>query len=85
MLDTKSMPVWELENTVKALSMLPFLNTQEDTKNLQACQLELKRRSKASKTRTQVNAHKAKQSHLCRLQAHNKNMRSKNMVHDYYK
>jgi hypothetical protein len=37
-------PTWELKNMVKALNMLPWLNTPEDELRLQAAKLIIKER-----------------------------------------
>jgi hypothetical protein len=37
-------PTWALQNMVKALKMLPLLNTAEDELNLQAAKIVLKSR-----------------------------------------
>jgi len=39
-------PTWALKNMVKALKMLPLLNTAEDELNLQAAKIVLKDRNK---------------------------------------
>ena len=39
-------PTWALKNMVKALNMLPALNTAEDELNLQAAKVVLKERNK---------------------------------------
>lgn len=39
-------PTWALKNMVKALKMLPLLNTAEDELNLQAAKVVLKERNK---------------------------------------
>ena len=39
-------PTWALQNMVKALKMLPALNTAEDELNLQAAKIVLKERAK---------------------------------------
>ena len=39
-------PTWALKNMVKALNMLPVLNTAEDEVNLQAAKVVLKERNK---------------------------------------
>jgi hypothetical protein len=39
-------PTWALKNMVKALKMLPALNTAEDELNLQAAKVVLKERNK---------------------------------------
>jgi hypothetical protein len=39
-------PTWALKNMVKALKMLPALNTAEDELNLKAAQVILKERNK---------------------------------------
>lgn len=58
--NVKNMPTWELNNVVTALSTLTFFNTQEETKRLNACKLELRRRNKKSKTLEQRKNHKKK-------------------------
>jgi hypothetical protein len=37
-------PTWALKNMVKALNMLPWLNTEEDELRLQAAKIVLKER-----------------------------------------
>ena len=39
-------PTWALKNMVKALKMLPALNTAEDELNLEAAKVVLKERNK---------------------------------------
>lgn len=39
-------PTWALKNMVKALNMLPALNTAQDKLNLQAAKIVLKERNK---------------------------------------
>jgi hypothetical protein len=39
-------PTWALKNMVKALKMLPALNTADDELNLQAAKIVLKERNK---------------------------------------
>ena len=39
-------PTWALKNMVKALKMLPAMNTAEDELNLQAAKVVLKERNK---------------------------------------
>ena len=39
-----SRPSWELNNMVKALNMLPWLNTEDDQKRLEEVTYELKQR-----------------------------------------
>ena len=39
-------PTWALKNMVKALNMLPALNTAEDELNLKAAKIVLKERNK---------------------------------------
>ena len=39
-------PKWELKNMVKALSLMPWMNTPEDEKRLEAGKLLLKREIK---------------------------------------
>jgi hypothetical protein len=39
-------PTWALQNMVKALKMLPALNTAEDELNLQAAKIVLKERAR---------------------------------------
>jgi len=38
-------PTWELRNMIKALSMLPWLNTAEETQRLENAKKELSRRN----------------------------------------
>ena len=38
-------PRWALKNMVKALSMLPWLNTEEDKRRLEAAKIVLKLKS----------------------------------------
>ena len=39
-------PTWALQNMIKALNMLPWLNTAEDKERLVAAKVVLKERSK---------------------------------------
>ncbi len=39
-------PTWAIRNMVKALNMLPFLNTPDDLERLEAAKVILKERSK---------------------------------------
>jgi hypothetical protein len=40
----KHVATWELKNMIKALSMMPILNTAEEDKRLQDAKKELKQR-----------------------------------------
>lgn len=44
-------PVWALKNMVKALKMVPWLNTPEDEKRLQAAKLVIKNLDKPTRKR----------------------------------
>lgn len=44
-------PVWALRNMVKALKMLPWLNTAEDIKRLQAAKIVLRDRAREGRTK----------------------------------
>lgn len=44
-------PAWALRNMVKALKMLPWLNTAEDIQRLQAAKIVLRDRARERRTK----------------------------------
>ena len=45
-MNLRTKPTWELRAIIKALSVIPFLNTDEDNERLENCKLVLKERRK---------------------------------------